>query len=77
MPRLFPSLWDRVVSTIVGAATLVLFGMVLRDCTKVKPRPVSPAARPVVRECWGLEQWTVDGDSTIILKFHKMPKEAK
>ena len=32
-----------------------------------KPRPV-PA-----RECWGLERWTIDGDSAILLKFHRLP----
>jgi hypothetical protein len=43
-------------------------------CTDPKPHPAPAAVAPA---CWGLERWQVEGDSVMILKFHKMPKEAK
>ena len=41
-------------------------------------RPAAPAPAPVVDTMpgdryWGLERWTIEGDSVILLKFRKLP----
>ena len=44
----------------------------------LRERPAAPAPAPVVDtmpgdRCWGLERWTIEGDSVILLKFRKLP----
>ena len=51
--------------------TVLILGCIAIGYLLHHPRP-APVPAPVT-QCWGLEQWHVDGDSVILLKFHKMP----
>ena len=62
-----------VVHAIAGS--LVLAAIIV---LATKPRPAAPGPGPVVDtmpgdRCWGLERWTIEGDSVILLKFRKLP----
>jgi len=63
-------LW--MMAGFIGVVCLAVIGYGLR------PRPAAPAPAPVVDtmpgdRCWGLERWTIEGDSVILLKFRKLP----
>jgi hypothetical protein len=66
---------------------VLLFSLCVLACTvnesfdrilqAVAPRPVADTPPAVARleTCWGLERWAIEGDSVLILKFHKIPAD--
>ena len=56
---------------LVIAAVLTVLAIAVLTSPRWSRKP-APVPAPVT-QCWGLEQWHVEGDSVILLKFHKMP----